>query len=161
MTVLPGWIEERLGAGRAAIVGVGNRLRGDDGAGSRVAERLEGAVGALVFDAETVPENYLGALLEAGVGTVLFVDAADHGAPAGACCLAPARDLAARGASTHAPSIALLAGLLAARGIDAWLLGIQPATTAPGATLSPAVERAVRETAAALAAAMRGEGHDA
>ncbi|HEY6866957.1 MAG TPA: hypothetical protein VI792_06855, partial [Candidatus Eisenbacteria bacterium] len=70
-------------------------------------------------------------------------------------------DLAARGASTHAPSIALLAGLLASRGVESWLLGIQPATTATGAALSPPVARAVRETAAALAAAMRGEARDA
>jgi hydrogenase maturation protease len=152
MSDLARHIEERLRGRRAAVVGVGNRLRGDDGAGSRVAERLLAAGAAGVFDAETVPENYLGVLLAARPEAALFVDATDHGGAAGACCLVRAGELAARGSSTHAPSLRLLAGLLEDQGIECWVLGIQPAATAFGAELSPAVAAAVDEVTAALTA---------
>jgi hydrogenase maturation protease len=158
MSELAHRIEERLRGRRAAVVGVGNRLCGDDGAGSHVAERLLAAGAAGVFDAETVPENYLGALLAARPEVVLFVDAADHGAAAGACCLVRAGELAARGSSTHAPSLRLLAGLLEAEGIESWMLGIQPAATVVGAGLSPAVAAAVAEVARALTAALGANG---
>ena len=50
---------ERLVAGRVCILGVGNRYRRDDGAGSLVAEHLAGRTDALIVDAGAVPENYL------------------------------------------------------------------------------------------------------
>ncbi|MFN8177570.1 MAG: hydrogenase maturation protease [bacterium] len=134
---------ERIGAlvgGRsAAVVGVGNRLRGDDGVGSHVADRLRGRLAAAVYDVETVPENYLGVLTDAAPGVVLFVDAAAHGGPPGAWCLAPAGELASRSTSTHAMSLLLLARALEARGIACWLIGVQPDDTEFGAPLTSAV----------------------
>jgi len=141
-----------LGGRSAAVVGVGNRLRGDDGAGSRLAARLLAAGAAGVHDAETVPENYLGPLLAARPDVVLFADAADHGAAPGSVCLVRAGELAARGSSTHAPSLRLLAGLLEAQGSECWVLGIQPAATGFGEELSPPVAAAVAGAAGALAA---------
>jgi hydrogenase 3 maturation protease len=139
---------------RAAVVGVGNRLRGDDGAGSRLAERLRGRCRAPVFDAETVPENYLGALVAADPELVLFVDAADHGGPPGALCLVRAGELAPRVASTHALTLLLLARTLEARGMTCWMLGIQPAVLGPADTLSVVVAAAARAAEDALANAL-------
>jgi hydrogenase 3 maturation protease len=70
---------------RVAVIGVGNRMRGDDGVGSVIAERLqELAKGSLlVIDAETVPENYLGVLLDSKPEVALFVDAVDFGGEVG------------------------------------------------------------------------------
>jgi hydrogenase 3 maturation protease len=161
MTELEGWIEERVRGRRVAVVGVGNRLRGDDGAGSQVGERLRAQCPAPVFDAGTVPENFLGVLIEFDPEVVVFVDAADHGGTPGSCCVAPPAALAARHASTHAPSLRLLAQILEARGIDCWLLGIQPASTAPGTELSPAVAAGVGAAAAALASVLARETHHA
>lgn len=159
MIVLTEWLEQRRD-GVAAVVGVGNRLRRDDAAGSCVAERLSAAGCKPVFDAETVPENYLGALLAVAPAVVLFVDAADHGGAPGECRLASVDELAPRLASTHAPSLALLAGLLERRGIECRLLGIQPESIEPGTTLSPVVERAVDDVVTALAAGLAREvGH--
>jgi hydrogenase maturation protease len=154
MIALTEWLEQQRGGRPAAVVGVGNRLRGDDGAGSYVAERLRAAGYAPVFDAETVPENYLGALLGVAPETVLFVDATDHGGAPGELQVATVGELAPRLPSTHAPSLAMLARLLERRGIACWLLGIQPASTAPGTGMSPAVERAVEEVVDAVSACL-------
>jgi len=132
------------------VVGVGNRLRGDDGVGPYVIERLGGAAGTRLFDAETVPENYLGALLEAAPEVVVFVDAADHGGMPGSCCLAPVRELVARCPTTHAPSLLPLAEVLERSGIESWVLGIQPASRRAGAPLDPAVMTGAEHAAAAL-----------
>lgn len=151
MTALAEWLARH---GPAAVVGVGNRLRRDDAAGSRVAERLLAMGCARVFDAETVPENYYGTLLAAAPCAVLFVDAADWGGAPGECRLAAVDALATRPASTHAPSLALLAGLLEREGIECWLLGIQPGSTEPGTALTPDVERAAGAVAETLAAGL-------
>jgi hydrogenase maturation protease len=154
MKALVEWLERR---GPVAVVGVGNPLRRDDGVGSWVAGRLAALGCASVFDAETVPENYLGALVEAAPRAVLFIDAAQGGGAPGECRLASMDALAPRQASTHAPSLALLAGLLERQGIECGLLAIQPATTAPGMGLSPEVGRAAREVVSCLAARLGQE----
>lgn len=139
------------------VVGVGNPLRGDDGAGPLVIERLGGHDGVRLIDAGTTPEDWYGPLLARAAGPVLFVDAADHGAAAGECVLVPAAALRDRDGGTHAPTLRLLAGLLAPAGIDCWLAGIQPASTAAGAPLAPAVDAAVDEVVAAVSAVLHAE----
>jgi hydrogenase 3 maturation protease len=159
MSALCEWLELQGGVRPIAVVGVGNRLRGDDAAGSLVAERLRAAGYAPVYDAETVPENYLGALLGVVPGMVLFVDALDHGGASGSLRLAAVDELAPRLTSTHAPSLAMLARLLERRGIPCGLLGIQPESTAPGLAPSPAVARAIDEVVDALAGALEREAN--
>lgn len=151
MTVLAERIQERLHGRSVVVVGVGNRLRGDDGAGPCVVERLAGAGAEYVIDAGTTPENYLGPLLERAPGVVLFVDAADLGESAGATLLAPVGELASRVDSTHAPSLRLVADILASYGVESWLLGIQPARTTPGVRLHPEVAAAVDAVTEAIA----------
>ena len=146
---------ESLLAGRAAaVIGLGNRLRGDDGIGSVIAGRLREHAVAPVFDAETVPENYLGALVALRPAVVLFIDALEHGGAPGSLSLHPIGALEPRAGGTHAPSLALLGRLLEAEGIDAWLLGIGPATTRLSAERSPAVEAAGERVVAAIAATL-------
>jgi hydrogenase maturation protease len=154
MSGLQAGIEQVVRGRRVAVVGVGNRLRGDDGAGSIVCDRLRGCSLAPVFDAETVPENYLGALIAAAPEIVLFVDAVDHGGAPGHWCIAPVRELGPRLESTHAPSLQMLARLLESVGIESWLIGIQPDATLMGTALSPPVAEAVTRVAEALAAAL-------
>jgi hydrogenase 3 maturation protease len=154
MSTLESRIRERVRGHRVAVLGVGQRLRGDDGAGPGVVDRLHHLGCANAVDAGPVPENYLGVLLARRPEVVLFVDAVDHGAAPGRCCLARARVLGARCESTHAPSLRLLAGLLEGNGSACWLLGIQPGSTEPGERLGAAVERSVERCARALAAAL-------
>ncbi len=147
---LESWIRGR----RVVVVGVGQDLRGDDGAGPWIARYLLRHGHTWVFDAGTVPENFLGPLLAGAPDAVLFVDAADWGGEPGAPCLEPASALLERCTSTHALSLALLARALGAHGIACWLLGIQPLQRELGAPLSPAVADAIHVIAPALHACL-------
>ena len=144
-------IESRLRGRSVVVVGIGNRLRGDDGVGPRVVERVAVAGPELVIDAGTTPENFLGPLIQRAPQVVLFVDAIEFGKAPGHFILSPVEDLAGRLSTTHAPSLQLVADILAAYGIECWVLGIQPARTTVGAALHPRVERAAEEAAEALA----------
>lgn len=152
MQALERWIEERVRGRRVAVVGVGNRLRGDDAAGPRVIDLLGKGGGWTVYDAGTVPENFLVPLVELAPDVVLFVDAFDHGGAPGAWCAGGSDALAAREANTHAPSIRLLTGLLRRHHAECWLIGIQPQGTALGAAISARAAAGVTTVARALAA---------
>jgi hydrogenase 3 maturation protease len=145
----------------AFLVGVGNRLRGDDGVGPVIAGRLARLAPARAVDAGSVPENWLGPLLEARPAVVVFVDAADHGAAPGAWRLVPTAALAERASSTHAASLALLAGLLEREGIRTFLLAIQPSRLTLGAPLSAPVRATAHALTRTLARALLTEGRHA
>ena len=151
MKYLEGWIEARVRERIVAVVGLGNRSRGDDGAGPRVVERLGEGGDWLVLDAGTVPENFLGPLLDAAPDVVLFVDALDHGAAPGACGVLAADGVAERASSTHAPSLRLITRFLRERGAECWMIGIQPQRMT-GTELTPAVAASVTELAQVLSA---------
>ena len=120
---------------RLAVVGIGQRLRGDDGVGPAVVGRLAGLLpdaSLLLLDAGHAPENCLGPIIRFRPDVILLIDAA-------------------RGGSTHTLSLAMLAGYLAAEsGAAVHILGIEPANVAFGEGLSPGVERAVADAAATL-----------
>ena len=132
---------------RTAVLGFGNRLWRDDGAGSVVAERLAAAQpGAAVFDGGMVPENYLEKVANTHPATVLLVDAADFGGAPGEVRSFRGDELAQAGFSTHAGSPRMLATYLEARcGAEVTMLAIQPVDVRAGDVLSPQVETAVRE----------------
>lgn len=134
---------------RTCIIGVGNRMRGDDGVGSVVAERLKGMAlpDTLVIDAEDVPENYTDMIREVRPELVVFIDAADFGGNAGEWRMVDMHSLSddVKPASTHTLSLKLLASLLESEGIKTALLAIQPKRVGWGAPLSEEVKRAVHE----------------
>ncbi|MCX5649235.1 MAG: hydrogenase maturation protease, partial [Planctomycetota bacterium] len=110
-----------------------------------------------LFDVQAVPESFLVPIVSSGCAGVLFVDAADLGAPPGRVALVPAEHLAEVDVSTHAISLALVAEAIqglargeSGRKIECALLGAQPADLKSADRLSPAMESAVRLAAAAL-----------
>ncbi len=70
---------EHMLTGATVIVGVGNRGRGDDGAGPALIDSLRGRTRARLVEAEEVPESYLGEITAGEADTVLLVDAVDFG----------------------------------------------------------------------------------
>jgi len=131
---------------KPVIVGIGNTLRGDDGAGVEVIQRLEkrGKVHATLIDAGTVPENALGLITKASPTIIVLVDAADMNEQPGATReLAPAElDWAAF--STHAGSLELVVDFLRQEtGADVRLIGIQTSVRDFGAEMSEPIDRAV------------------
>jgi hydrogenase 3 maturation protease len=138
---------------RVAVIGVGNRMRGDDGVGSVIAERLqELAKGSLlVIDAETVPENYLGVLLDSKPEVALFIDAVDFGGEVGEWALVPLSVLGDKVPTTHTVSLKLLGQILESNGTECLLLAIQPKQIGFGAPMSEEVASAAERIVQMLA----------
>jgi hydrogenase 3 maturation protease len=135
------------------IVGIGNLLRGDDGAGVAVVRRLRarGRTQARLIEAGTAPENYLGPITQAQPAAVIIVDAADMGRAPGTIADVDVDESGWPSLSTHAPSLQpLVAYLRAETGARVRLIGIQPAARALDAPLSPEVEAAVGRLVQAL-----------
>lgn len=137
-------------APRVAIVGVGQALRGDDGAGpavvTRLAKILAPAETLLLLDAAHAPENLLGPLIRFHPTVVLFIDATRGGEPPGSVYWLPAAAGDSCGGSTHTLPLNVLAEFIRVEtGAAAYLLGIEPATTYFTEGLSPPVEAAVTQ----------------
>lgn len=145
----------RLGTGRVCVLGVGNRQRGDDGAGSILAARLAGTADTLCIDAGAVPENYLEKVARWWPDAVVIVDVADFGGAPGDVRLLDPTDIAASTFSTHALSLRMIAQYLEARtGAQVMLLAIQPADIGWGSVLTAPVSSAVDRLQETLQAAL-------
>ncbi len=142
------------GQPRLAVVGIGHELRGDDAAGVAIARLISErphSVGLQVVDAGAAPVNCCGPLVSWRPDLILFVDAADMGEKPGTVFWLGWQNVIACNGSTHQFSLRVLAEYLAREaGCPVALLGIQPADTAMGAALSPAVAAAVEHTARAM-----------
>lgn len=131
--------------GRVVILGIGNTLRSDDGAGSCLARRIKDKVPYLVYDAGVSPENYLGKVVKDLPDNVIIVDAADFGAKPGEFRVIEGRQLqAANLFSTHNVSLSLAINYLQANlKADIIILLIQPKDISFGDKLSPEMRGAL------------------
>jgi hydrogenase 3 maturation protease len=138
------------GGGNVIVVGVGNTTRGDDGVGPAVVEELRGtAVAAL--DVGDAPERYLGPITESGAQVVLFVDAVDFGGGAGEAVLLEEQEVPRRSCVTHRSALGLVMRYVREQaGQRSLLIGVQPASIAPGSAMTPPVRRAAKGIAAAV-----------
>ncbi|MDJ0945287.1 MAG: hydrogenase 3 maturation endopeptidase HyCI [Kiloniellales bacterium] len=145
---------KRLLKDRVVVLGVGNRCRRDDGAGSLLAEQLDGQTGVQAIDAGAVPENYLEKVARSHPGTVLILDAVDFGGTPGDLRILEPELISPSGVSTHGLSLQFTADFLKAR-TQARLvvLAIQPADIGMGTELSEEVSRAVEQLKDALLSA--------
>jgi len=127
--------------GTVLVVGIGNTLRGDDGFGPRMIERLEGKVSARLLDVGEVPESYLGRLLEQKARTILVLDAADIGEVPGTATILEADDLAGCNLSTHQMPLELFFRYVRENShADIFALGVQPKQISLGSEMSPEVD---------------------
>lgn len=127
-------------AGRVCLLGFGNRLWGDDGAGSLLAEELEDCPGVFAIDGGMVPENHLERVAACEPGTVLLLDAGDFGGKPGDWRLLQPGESLLAGMSTHAGSPNMLARYLEVRtNAKVGLLLIQPGGMEYGEGLSDEV----------------------
>jgi hydrogenase 3 maturation protease len=143
-----------VAAGRVVVLGIGNELRSDDGAGSLVAQSLRERFPDAAFDGGQAPENQAGPIRRAGPGTVIVVDAADFGGAPGEVRVASAAAAAAGGLTlgTHAPSIGtFMQALSESTGAAVHLVAIQAMTTAFGDAMTPGVAAAVADVTHELA----------
>ena len=134
------------------IVGIGNTLKGDDGAGPLVCEQLSGKVCAELIDAGTVPENYIQTIIKKAPQNMLIIDAIDFGAPAGTINIFKPEQLNSSAFSTHTLSPRLFADMVCQEiKVDVYFVGIQPAQMQLGQPQSEQVDEAIQWLAGTLA----------
>lgn len=129
------------------IVGVGNVLKGDDGAGPIVCQRLRDAgICAELIDAGSVPENYIQPIIKKAPQNLLVIDAVDFGAPAGTINILKPEQLSSFAFSTHTLSPRLFIDMVCRDiKVDVYFVGIQPAHTQVGQTISVQVSEAIQQ----------------
>jgi hydrogenase 3 maturation protease len=143
---------------RIAVLGIGNSLRSDDGAGSLVARRLADSSliraldSVLVVDAGHAPENTTGELRRFVPKVVILIDAAEMGEAPGTIRWIGMEEIDGMSASTHTMPLSMLSRyLILELGCEVKVLGIQPHSTGIGELVSPDVLQAVDEIANGLA----------
>jgi len=136
---------------RTLVLGIGNILKGDDGAGPQLCNQLVGRISLEVIDAGTVPENYVGPIVKKAPRSLLIIDAIDFEAQPGTIRFLSPEVLSGLSGSTHSPSPQLFVDLVRKDiPVDVHFIGIQPAQTEIGRPLSPKVDEAVKLLASIL-----------
>ena len=143
----------KLRGSSTVIIGIGNTLKGDDGAGPLVCERLTAArISAGLIDAGTVPENYIQQIIKKAPGTLLVIDAIDFGAEAGTIRVFEPQQLNSHVVSTHTLSPRLFVDIIRRSiRVGVYFIGIQPAQTRLGQSVSAVVDMAIARLAGVLA----------
>jgi hydrogenase 3 maturation protease len=142
---------QKLSDSATLIVGIGNTLKGDDGAGPLVCEQLSGKVCAELIDAGTVPENYIQTIIKKSPHNMLIIDAVDFGAPAGTINIFKSEQLKSYAFSTHTLSPRLFADMVRQEiKVDVYFIGIQPAQMQFGQPKSAQVSEAIQWLVGAL-----------
>ena len=130
--------------GKVIIIGIGNILRGDDGFGPLLIEKLVGKVDAHCIDAGTAPESYIGKIIKERPDTVLILDAVHLDRPAGEYDILRKSDIIKTGFTTHDISPGLfIEHLENETRADIYMLGIQPARLSLGEEMSEEVKTAL------------------
>jgi hydrogenase 3 maturation protease len=142
----------KLCSSSTLILGIGNVLKGDDGAGPLVCQRLkEAKISAGLIDAGTVPENYIQRITKKAPRTLIVIDAIDFGAKAGTIRIFEPEQLNSLVISTHALSPRLFIDIIRRSiQLDVYFIGIQPVQTQLGQALSAAVGKAIEKLSAIL-----------
>jgi len=144
-------LQSKLAGKRILLLGVGNRLRGDDAVGSLMVERLKGKVNIPLIDAGDVPENYLGPIETSGADLVLVVDATEMGANAGDVAIFDIEQVQGMSISTHTANLGLMFQVIPPeKRPHVILVGIQPGSMELGQALSEPVRTTMGELAEML-----------
>jgi hydrogenase 3 maturation protease len=148
---------------RVAVLGVGNDINGDDGAGVcavRILRAMSPApADVLLVEAGTAPESYTGPLRRFKPDLIIEIDAAALDEGAGAVAWLDWRQADGLSASTHTLPPSVLATFLEADiDCEVRIIGIQPEGLAMGAGLSPAVAAAVEDLAGQIYHWLKAEG---
>ena len=133
---------------RFGVVGIGNVIKGDDGAGCEVIASMKGRVDLPIVDCCEVPENYGGWVERQGLEVAIYIDAVDFGGTPGEVRMIPMEKLMMTASSTHSLSLHYMIKYLK----EDWegkpvMIGIQPESMKLGDGLSDSVRKGVEELA--------------
>ncbi len=135
------------------IVGIGNIIKGDDGAGPLVCEQLKHEnICADLIDAGTVPENYIQTIIKKAPQNLVVIDAIDFGDAPGTIRIFEPDQLSSHVISTHSLSPRLFVDMVCQEiNIDVYFIGIQPAQIKLGQSISQQVSLAIEQLSQTLA----------
>lgn len=111
------------------ILGIGNEMRGDDGLGSILAQKLSiiENKNITVFDGKSVPENFTGVIKRENPSHIIILDAVEMNKEPGHIRLVMKEEIANYSVSTHAMPLSFLVKYLeSTTSAEIMLLGIQP-----------------------------------
>jgi hydrogenase 3 maturation protease len=138
---------------RVVLVGIGNPMRGDDGVGVKIIERLEemGLTDVMLLNTETVPEAFTGKVESYEPTHVLLLDAANFGGRPGETRLIDSEHIGGQAISTHSlPLNIFISYIENSLGITVLLLGVQPKTVTFGEEMTPELVEASERIAETL-----------
>lgn len=148
---------------KEVVLGIGNILKGDDGVGIYIAERVNKylqhikngskqdrfaeAGETIVIDCGTAPENYTSIIKKHNPDRLILVDAADMGLSPGSCRIIPPEEIKVMHISTHNMPLSFLISYISEFCRNIVLIGIQPDKMELGTILSRAVRRSGSQVA--------------
>jgi hydrogenase 3 maturation protease len=136
------------------VLGIGNRLGGDDAAGTCVVDllnrRRHRVTGSSVpeiiaIDAGTVPESYTSVIRQQRPDLLIMVDAADMGLRPGALRIIPPERISVLSFSTHHMPLSMFVSYVNEFCGKILLVGVQPEVTSMSKCLSEVVRKRVEE----------------
>ena len=123
--------------GKIVIIGIGNIIRGDDGFGPLLIEKIKGHLEVMCLDGGTAPENYLGKIAKENPDTVLIIDVVHLGKNPGEYEILNREDIAKCGFTTHDISpVMFIEYLTKETGANIYMLGVQPRGIELGSEIS-------------------------
>ena len=142
----------KLGGSYTVIVGIGHPLKGDDAVGTFICQQLQHEkISADIIDAASAPENYIQPIIKKAPANLIIIDAVDFGAPPGSMNIFEPHRLASLIVSTHALSPHLFIDMITRSiKVEVCFIGIQPAQTQLGESLSAPVEQTAGKLISAL-----------
>jgi hydrogenase 3 maturation protease len=142
--------------GNWVILGIGNRLKGDDGFGSILAEKLRNlTLNEHIFDSGIAPENYLPKISKINPDKLLIVDAVLFNSKPGEIKLFEANEISSPFALTHGPTnFSLMKTFLKETEIK--ILAVQPKTMQLGNDLSSEIAQVLDKVLLILAQIING-----
>jgi hydrogenase 3 maturation protease len=149
--------------GGTIVLGIGNRLGGDDAAGICVVDMLNPALSALsagrhkaktslppeflAIDAGTAPESYTSVIRQHRPDLLILVDAADMGLPPGALRTITPEKISILSFSTHHMPLSMFVSYVEEFCGKVVLIGVQPKRIEAGSGISTAVCKSVKNLA--------------
>ncbi len=141
------------------VLGIGNRLGGDDAAGTRLVDMLnrrEHKAKTLhsrqitTIDGGTAPESYTSVIRQQRPELLILVDAADMALPPGALRTIPPDKISVLSFSTHHMPLSMFISYVEEFCGKVLLIGVQPERTEMGGRISEAVRKSMNELVEAI-----------
>lgn len=130
--------------GKVLILGVGNRLRGDDGAGPDLIKQLKGRVDAVLLNCEEEPERFLDQIAAMKPDSILIVDALELKSHPGSVAFLEEDQMERRSLFSHHASLKLFIECVKGEtGAKVLVLGIQPKSIEIGQAMSSEVKESL------------------